>query len=173
MQFKTTAFCSLILLAFFSWPVAAAAINWDKIQPYLFHAVLAFAVAGLLLAQFSLRRMRKYHKALAKSEERLRLSMWGSGDELWDWNIETGELYRSSAWLEPVETQHAEHADQGDDQHEPETDRCGDLEQTSAEGTAMKPAPFDLMIPSSIGDACRLLAEASGGGARCWRVAKR
>lgn len=105
MQFKTTAFCSLILLAFFSWPVAAAAINWDKIQPYLFHAVLAFAVAGLLLAQFSLRRMRKYHKALAKSEERLRLSIWGSGDELWDWNIETGELYRSSAWLEPVETQ--------------------------------------------------------------------
>lgn len=29
----------------------------------------------------------------------------------------------------------------------------------------MKPAPFDLMTPSSIGDACRMLAEASGGAA--------
>ncbi|KKO47060.1 diguanylate phosphodiesterase [Arsukibacterium ikkense] len=47
--------------------------------------------------------MRRYHKRLAKSEERLRLSLWGSGDELWDWRIESGELYRSSSWLKPVE----------------------------------------------------------------------
>lgn len=95
---------SLVLLASFSWHVAAAAEHWKVLEPYLFHAVLLFAVTGLILAYVNLRRMRKYHKALAKSEERLRLSIWGSGDELWDWNIDTHELYRSSAWLDPIVT---------------------------------------------------------------------
>ncbi|WP_372625979.1 putative bifunctional diguanylate cyclase/phosphodiesterase [Arsukibacterium sp.] len=72
-------------------------------QPYLFSAVLFFACAALLLAHASIVKMRRYHKRLAKSEERLRLSLWGSGDELWDWRIHTGELYRSSSWLKPVE----------------------------------------------------------------------
>ncbi len=72
-------------------------------QPYLFSAVLFFACAALLLAHASIAKTRRYHKRLAKSEERLRLSLWGSGDELWDWRIESGELYRSSSWLKPVE----------------------------------------------------------------------
>lgn len=71
-------------------------------EPYLLYAVFAFAFLALVFAQFSLMRMRKYHKALAKSEERLRLSIWGSGDELWDWDLENGEVYRSSSWLEPL-----------------------------------------------------------------------
>ncbi|MDR6983650.1 diguanylate cyclase (GGDEF)-like protein/PAS domain S-box-containing protein [Rheinheimera pacifica] len=49
--------------------------------------------------------MRRYQAKLESSEERLRLSLWGSGDELWDWNISSGELYRSSSWLHPVELQ--------------------------------------------------------------------
>lgn len=107
MRDKTITFLTLTLLGLtlatlFFLPLAAAALSWDAVQPYLFHGLLALALTGLLLAQLSLRRMRRYHQALAKSEERLRLSIWGSGDELWDWNIETGELYRSSAWLEPL-----------------------------------------------------------------------
>lgn len=100
MRNKTLFILTLSSLGFYSWPLAATAIEWQLIQPYLFHTVLASAVAGLMLALFSMVRMRKYHKALAKSEERLRLSIWGSGDELWDWNLETGEVFRSSAWLE-------------------------------------------------------------------------
>lgn len=61
---------------------------------------MGLTIAALIFAQISLVRMRKYHSALAKSEERLRLSIWGSGDELWDWDLETGEVYRSSSWLE-------------------------------------------------------------------------
>ncbi len=102
MPYKKPLFLTLFLLAFFSQPVTAAAISWSQVEPYLLYTFLAIAIAGFLLAQINQRRMRKYHKALAKSEERLRLSIWGSGDELWDWNIETGELYRSSAWLEPL-----------------------------------------------------------------------
>jgi PAS domain S-box-containing protein len=36
---------------------------------------------------------------LKSSEERLQLSLEGSGNGLWDWNIVTGELYLSSRWL--------------------------------------------------------------------------
>lgn len=55
-----------------------------------------------MLAHFSIIRMRRYQRKLEKSEERLRLSLWGSGDELWDWNIEKNELYRSGSWTEPA-----------------------------------------------------------------------
>tara|TARA_R100000687_G_scaffold7359_1_gene6460 strand:- start:23720 stop:25960 length:2241 start_codon:yes stop_codon:yes gene_type:complete len=84
-------------------PTWLYAFSWDSVQPYLFSAVLFFACAALLLAHASIVKMRRYHKRLAKSEERLRLSLWGSGDELWDWRIHTGQLYRSSSWLKPVE----------------------------------------------------------------------
>ncbi|WP_333609381.1 putative bifunctional diguanylate cyclase/phosphodiesterase [Arsukibacterium sp.] len=76
--------------------------SWDKLQPYVLSSVLVAAGFALLLAYFSIRKMRRYHRKLAKSEERLRLSLWGSGDELWDWKISSGELYRSASWLEPV-----------------------------------------------------------------------
>ena len=84
-------------------PTWLYAFSWDSVQPYLFSAVLFFACAALLLAHASIVKMRRYHKRLAKSEERLRLSLWGSGDELWDWRIHTGQLYRSSSWLKLVE----------------------------------------------------------------------
>ncbi|MBV2127662.1 EAL domain-containing protein [Rheinheimera sp. SM2107] len=93
------AFCLLLAVH----PFGLSALSWDSVQPYIFSAVLFFACAALLLAHASIVKMRRYHKRLAKSEERLRLSLWGSGDELWDWRILSGELYRSSSWLKPVE----------------------------------------------------------------------
>lgn len=32
------------------------------------------------------------------SEERLKLALWGSGDEMWDWNMQTNQMYRSNIW---------------------------------------------------------------------------
>ncbi|MDO6617724.1 EAL domain-containing protein [Shewanella sp. 6_MG-2023] len=66
-----------------------------------FEAKLSYTVLGLLIllliAKTILRR-REIQKQIALSEERLKLSLWGSGDEMWDWDIETGEIYRSNIW---------------------------------------------------------------------------
>ena len=46
----------------------------------------------------SIIRRRQIQKQIAQSEERLKLSLWGSGDEMWDWDIESGKIYRSNIW---------------------------------------------------------------------------
>ncbi|MCK8044046.1 EAL domain-containing protein [Shewanella sp. 1CM18E] len=52
---------------------------------------------SIMIVRTILRR-REIQKQIAKSEERLKLSLWGSGDEMWDWDIETGQIYRSNIW---------------------------------------------------------------------------
>ncbi|WP_220754757.1 EAL domain-containing protein, partial [Shewanella sp. KT0246] len=68
---------------------------------YSFEAKLSYTLLGFILffiiTKIVLRR-REIQKQIALSEERLKLSLWGSGDEMWDWDIETGEIYRSNIW---------------------------------------------------------------------------
>lgn len=64
-------------------------------------AVLAYSLAVLLLILYianHIRKRRLIQDKITKSEERLKLSLWGSGDEMWDWNIQTGTIYRSNIW---------------------------------------------------------------------------
>ena len=60
------------------------------------YTLLCFLVIAYVLQQ--MRHKRLYHLQIQKSEERLKLSLWGSGDEMWDWNIITGKIYRSNIW---------------------------------------------------------------------------
>ena len=41
---------------------------------------------------------QKVQKLIADSEERLKLALWGSRDELWDWNLISGKIHRSNTW---------------------------------------------------------------------------
>ncbi len=91
----------LLLLTLVPLPVFA--LNWQSTMPYVLSSILLFSFGALLLAHLSILKMRRYQSRLEQSEERLRLSLWGSGDELWDWNIASGTLYRSSSWQHPVE----------------------------------------------------------------------
>lgn len=84
-------------------PFSLSAFSWSSIEPYTLSVVLLCSFGALFLAHISIVKMRRYQQKLEQSEERLRLSLWGSGDELWDWNIQSGELFRSSSWLNPVE----------------------------------------------------------------------
>ncbi|MCL1047602.1 EAL domain-containing protein [Shewanella electrodiphila] len=68
---------------------------------YSFEAKLSYTllcfIVLFIITKIILRR-RQIQKQIALSEERLKLSLWGSGDEMWDWDIETGEIYRSNIW---------------------------------------------------------------------------
>lgn len=56
--------------------------------------LFSLSLAGYLV--YGLHRFRKYQSQITESEERLRLSLWASGDEMWDWNIQDGSLHRTN-----------------------------------------------------------------------------
>jgi diguanylate cyclase (GGDEF)-like protein/PAS domain S-box-containing protein len=84
-------------------PLPVFAAGWEQLQPYVLTIISALSIVALTLAHLSIVRMRRYQSKLEQSEERLRLSLWGSGDELWDWDMQAGQLYRSSSWHQPLE----------------------------------------------------------------------
>ncbi len=84
-------------------PLPAFSLGWEQLQPYMLTVISALSIVALTLAHLSIVRMRRYQSKLEQSEERLRLSLWGSGDELWDWDMQAGQLYRSSSWHQPLE----------------------------------------------------------------------
>jgi len=43
------------------------------------------------------REQRRHEAELQQREDRLRLALWGSGDEFWDWDTHTDRLYRIGA----------------------------------------------------------------------------
>ncbi|MEW6989485.1 EAL domain-containing protein [Colwelliaceae bacterium 6441] len=83
--------------------VKSKSINIDILPPWwlsnsaiLIYTLLTFLILAYLLQQF--RHKRLYHLQIKASEERLKLSLWGSGDEMWDWNIKRSKIYRSNIW---------------------------------------------------------------------------
>jgi PAS domain S-box-containing protein len=48
---------------------------------------------------FDISDRKQVETELKSSEERLQLALTASGDGLWDWNVQTGELYFNARWL--------------------------------------------------------------------------
>ncbi|WP_286271810.1 EAL domain-containing protein [Thalassotalea hakodatensis] len=69
---------------------------WLSSSAILVYSLVVLLALSYLLQQF--RHKRIYHLQIKESEERLKLSLWGSGDEMWDWNIKNGKIYRSNIW---------------------------------------------------------------------------
>jgi len=67
----------------------------SKLALFTYMIVTLFIIS--LFIKSAIRR-RQIQKQIAQSEERLKLSLWGSGDEMWDWDIESGKIYRSNIW---------------------------------------------------------------------------
>ncbi|MCL1125667.1 EAL domain-containing protein [Shewanella surugensis] len=75
---------------------------------------LAILLLSLLMIKTAIRR-RDIQRRIIKSEERLKLSLWGSGDEMWDWDIKTDKIYRSNIWGDlafPIDGKRMSHADE-------------------------------------------------------------
>ena len=67
----------------------------------------ALALLAWLLAWRSKRLEERHHqRQLQLREDRLRLALWGSGDEFWDWDMQAGMMYRLGA--EPLRGGHRE-----------------------------------------------------------------
>ena len=63
--------------------------------------LVVYGLLSLLFISYIFQQYRNkqlYNTQIRESEERLKLSLWGSGDEMWDWNIITDKIYRSNIW---------------------------------------------------------------------------
>jgi diguanylate cyclase (GGDEF)-like protein/PAS domain S-box-containing protein len=76
-----------------------AAPPWRS-RPALFLYLAGLLALSLFLLSLAY-SLRKSHKALKQSEDRLRWALWGSGDGLWDWDMRSGIVHRSrfAEWL--------------------------------------------------------------------------
>jgi diguanylate cyclase (GGDEF)-like protein/PAS domain S-box-containing protein len=68
-------------------------LNNKAIALYVFFILL---LTLYWLKQYRAKRLAR--KLLQDSEERLKLTLWSSGDELWDWDITSKEVHRSNTW---------------------------------------------------------------------------
>ena len=69
---------------------------WSSTQAKVFYFIILMLFT--LFVFKAILRKREIQRQIALSEERLKLSLWGSGDEMWDWDIETGNIFRSNIW---------------------------------------------------------------------------
>lgn len=58
------------------------------------YALLIFTFIAYIVHQIKQRHY--FHQKIKVSEQRLKYSLWGSGDEMWDWNIITGKIFRTN-----------------------------------------------------------------------------
>ncbi|MEP1384822.1 MAG: EAL domain-containing protein [Paraglaciecola sp.] len=71
--------------------------------PFWLHknALILFAALTLLILFYWIKQIRARNairQAILENEERLKLTLWSSGDELWDWDIYKGQVFRSNTW---------------------------------------------------------------------------
>jgi diguanylate cyclase (GGDEF)-like protein/PAS domain S-box-containing protein len=72
---------------------------WASLPAFIAYALVALLLGALWLRRARAERVRQRRllAELREREERLKLSLWGSGDEFWDWDIRSNRLYRVGA----------------------------------------------------------------------------
>ncbi len=73
---------------------------WLTWWAYLSYFIISSMILGYFLRlQYQKNQVKlRSQKLIKDSEERLKLALWGSRDELWDWNIVSGKIHRSNTW---------------------------------------------------------------------------
>ena len=65
------------------------------------NALILYALLSIIILLYWLKQTRSKNairKSILVNEERLKLTLWSSGDELWDWDIYQGQVFRSNTW---------------------------------------------------------------------------
>lgn len=65
------------------------------------NALVLYGLLSILLLLYWLKQIRSKNavqRSILENEERLKLTLWSSGDELWDWDIYQGQVFRSNTW---------------------------------------------------------------------------
>ncbi|MCC2615173.1 EAL domain-containing protein [Aestuariibacter halophilus] len=69
---------------------------WLHRNAIIMYGFFAFLLLAYWFKQYKSRRNNQI--AIQESEERLKLTLWSSGDELWDWDIYRGQVFRANTW---------------------------------------------------------------------------
>lgn len=98
--FKTT-YAAVFAGATFESPEVRRCEIDDTCYQYLIRPVKtrAGAVIAALITAYDATQKCATEQALKESEERLRFAMEGSNHGIWDWRINTGEIYFSPSWM--------------------------------------------------------------------------
>jgi diguanylate cyclase (GGDEF)-like protein/PAS domain S-box-containing protein len=100
---------SLIYLAFGTlWFLATYAVfsrngGYDRLDASMHLSYLAFVAVSAVLLYLLVRRIflqqSRLEESLRISEARWKFALAGAGEGVWDWNIETDEVFRSGQWF--------------------------------------------------------------------------
>ena len=82
----------------FTVEVHVAPSPWASAPAFVgyFATILLLAWLASLSVRSSLRRRAIAQEAIRQSEERLKMALWGSGSELWDLDMQTGQMVREN-----------------------------------------------------------------------------
>ncbi|WP_333970605.1 EAL domain-containing protein [Alteromonas mediterranea] len=69
---------------------------WLHTVALVFYCIVALAILAFIVRQYQIRKANQL--VIKESEERLKLTLWSSGDELWDWDVYRGQVYRANTW---------------------------------------------------------------------------
>jgi diguanylate cyclase (GGDEF)-like protein/PAS domain S-box-containing protein len=65
------------------------------------NALMLYTILSILIMVYAFKQIRSRNairQSILENEERLKLTLWSSGDELWDWDIYLGQVFRSNTW---------------------------------------------------------------------------
>ena len=68
---------------------------WSKSEE-----VFSQSISEFIILAFKSEELKQAKEKLKINEERWKFAVLGSNDGLWDWDVETSKVYRSSRWYE-------------------------------------------------------------------------